>query len=160
MVIVISRKKRNVGIDENDVEFVRAYYAEDNSRLGLSEGAIRGRLFRLREKIKLTLKLLSDLAQVLPEDQKSQVFTATTLAPFIEALMEFDTDDVVQQNQWLINRRVFGLAGILLTKSLRGYDAIKNEYASLYPSDLSKEKVIRHLYMFLRLQDKRPDQPF
>jgi hypothetical protein len=147
-------------VDKNDVEFVRTYYSEDNSGLGLSEGAVRSRLSRLRDKIRLTLKLLTDLAQVLPEDQKGQLFTATTLAPFIEALMEFDTEDVIQENQWLINRRVFGLAGMLLTRSLRGYDAIKNEYTSLYPPHLSKEKVIRHLYMFLRLQDKRPDQLF
>jgi hypothetical protein len=153
------RKKRAVGIDENDVEFVRTYYAEDNSALDLSEGAIRGRLFRLREKIKLTLKLLSDLAQVLPEDQKDKVFAATTLAPFIEALMEFEADDVVQENQWLVNRRVFGLAGMLLARGLKGYDAIKSEYRSLYPPDLSREKVIWHLYMFLRLQDKQPNQP-
>jgi hypothetical protein len=158
MVIITLRKKRDVGIDKKDVKFLRMYYSDDNSGLGLSEGAIRGRLFRLREKIKLTLELLSDLAQLLPEDQKSEVFNVTTLAPFIEALMEFDADDIVQENQWLINRRVFGLAGMLLTKSLRGYDAIKNEYTSLYPSGLSKEKVIRHLYMFLRLQDKHPNQ--
>jgi hypothetical protein len=157
MVFIMSHKKRDVGIDKNDVEFVRVYYSDDNSRLGLSEGAVRGRLSRLRKKIKLTLELLSDLAQVLPEDQKDQVFPATTLAPFIEALMEFDPEDVSQENRWLINRRVFGLAGLLLTRSTRGYDAIKNEYTSLYPSGLSKEKVIRHLYMFLRLQDKRPN---
>lgn len=155
----MTRKKRDVGIDEKDVEFVRAYYSDDNSGLGLSEGAVRARLSRLREKIKLTLKLLSDLAQVLPEDQKGQVFTETILAPFIQALMEFEADDTIQENQWLTNRRVFGLAGMLLVKSLRGYDTIKNEYLSLYPPHLSKEKIIRHLYMFLRLQDKRLRSP-
>jgi len=115
---------------KRDVEFVRDYYERDD--IQLSEAAIRGRLYRLREKIEETMKMLTELAKALPEQQKQQVFTSEKLSDFIDALLSYEADN---RSKLVKNERAFKLACMLADKAKKGADLIKSPYASMLISE-------------------------
>lgn len=115
---------------KRDVQFVEDYY--EGNVTGLSKAAIRGRLYRLRNKIKKTLGFLTDLAKALPEPQKSQVFTADTLSPLVDALLSYEPDN---KSKLVKNVRAFGLCSMFAKKARKGANMIKSPLSSTLISD-------------------------
>jgi hypothetical protein len=92
---------------------MRKHIEQDWKRIPPEE--VKTYMYRLRGKIKQTLKDLTLITEKLPEDQLRQVLTAETLDPFFSALLlpqyERERDGETQ-------RRRFEIAALMMQKGI------------------------------------------
>jgi len=80
------KMKRHQRVHNDYIEWVKYQNKLRKEGLFRASGRVRARFKRVRDHCKEDLRFLTEMAKLLPEDQRAQVFNAETLKSFFEAI--------------------------------------------------------------------------